>query len=390
MTTPAPLLQIEFGLPSFCFGTSSTQVCLTRATGMMGPVRFFADSAAPVQPYLIAPWWNEGVEPGTPAMIGALRGDFFCAPFGGNNEPFNGRTYPAHGESPNSPWTLERVEQTAAGAALHLVQQQTVQPGTIRKALAVREGENVIYSRNLLEGMQGPMCLGHHPNMYLPDSAGQAILSFAPRRHAHTYIHPTERPEERGYSFLRPDSPIEDLRACPTITGATTDLTRYPARRGFEDIVMLCAQPDLPFGWTAFAVPSLGYVWFSLKDPRVLPSTLLWMSNGGRHMPPWSSRNINCIGLEEIVGFFHEGLAASARPNFINQMGIPTVADLDPANPLSVNFIQGVARIPHDFTGVESVESVAGGVELRDGDGHTVAVPVELGFLKSGTLADLI
>lgn len=395
MTVNKSLLQIVYNEPSFCLGTASTRLCVTRTAGMMAPVTFFADSETPIQPYYIAPWWNEGCAPEIPTLLASLRGDFFCAPFGGNEAPHRGITYPPHGEAANSEWALERVDASAEGAALHLNQAQKLQPGLIRKSLAVLEGQSVVYSRHELTGMEGPMCIGHHPNLFIPEEAGQGYLSHAPHRYAHTYIHPTERPEAKGYSLLRPDTPIEDLTKVPTITGETADLTRYPARRGFEDIAIVCAAENLALGWTAFALPALGYVWFSLKDPRVLASSLMWMSNGGRHFPPWSGRNINTIGLEEITGFFHEGLEASAKKNFLSQMGIPTCVTLAPQRALAVNFIQGVVRIKPefkgDFTHVRSIEPLGEqAIRLTSAEGNTLETAVNLSFIRDGKLKDLI
>ena len=236
------------------------------------------------------------------------------------------------------------------------------------------------------------MCLGHHPTMWVPEGAGQAYLSFAPHRLAHTYIEMTAKPEsEKGYSKLLPNTKIEDLTRCPTMTGETTDLTRYPNRRGFEDIVMLCAAEELTMGWSAFSMPSLGYVWFSLKDPRVLASTLLWMSNGGRHSAPWNGRNFNTLGIEEITGFFHEGIASSAKKNFVSDMGVPTSVSLNPSEPLGVNFIQGVARITSDFTRVSSiVPTDEHSIRITSEEGKHVDVAVEHGFITDGKLKDLI
>ena len=87
------------------------------------------------------------------------------------------------------------------------------------------------------------------------------------------------------------------------------------ARDGYEDIVLMASDPKLPFAWTALTVPEHNYVWFALKDPRVLPSTLFWISNGGRHYAPWNGRHRRAIGLEEVVSNFHSGLAESAKPN---------------------------------------------------------------------------
>ena len=44
------------------------------------------------------------------------------------------------------------------------------------------------------------------------------------------------------------------------ITGQCTDHSKYPARRGFEDLVMIVSDPSVRLGWTAAAFPTLGYV----------------------------------------------------------------------------------------------------------------------------------
>ena len=75
---------------------------------------------------------------------------------------------------------------------------------------------------------------------------------------------------------------------------------------------MVVSDAALPLAWTAVAFPRERFVWFALKDPKVLGGTVLWMSNRGRHYPPWSSRHLNVMGLEEVTANFHLGLAASA------------------------------------------------------------------------------
>jgi hypothetical protein len=43
--------------------------------------------------------------PGIPAILQVLRGDFFCLPFGGNTRSFRGENHPPHGETANARWT---------------------------------------------------------------------------------------------------------------------------------------------------------------------------------------------------------------------------------------------------------------------------------------------
>jgi hypothetical protein len=114
-----------------------------------------------------------------------------------------------------------------------------------------------------------------------------------------------EDPALGGYNSLKVGATFRDLRRVPLAAGGTTDLTRYPARAGFEDLVMLSARTGTRFGWTAVTFPQQRYVWFALKNPAVLASTVLWHSNGGRHYAPWSGRHRGVLGLEDVTSYFH-------------------------------------------------------------------------------------
>ena len=52
----------------------------------MAPVTFFRDSAQPVRPYYVSPWQEEAPSKMPAPVLVSLRGDFFCLPFGGNND----------------------------------------------------------------------------------------------------------------------------------------------------------------------------------------------------------------------------------------------------------------------------------------------------------------
>ena len=169
-----------------------------------------------------------------------------------------------------------------------------------------------------------------------------------------------EFPEQGGYSWLKVGAEFTSLEQVPTLDGRTADLTRYPARRGFEDLVILVSDAEQPFAWTAVTFPKEGYVWFALKDPRVLRETVFWISNGGRHYPPWSGRHVNVMGLEEVCSYFHFGLAESAKSNPLSAKGIPTRITLDARKPLVVPYVTGVAMVPRGFDGVASIRAAAG------------------------------
>jgi hypothetical protein len=166
------------------------------------------------------------------------------------------------------------------------------------------------------------------------------------------------------------------------------DLSRYPARRGFEDVTILCAETSLELAWSAVAFPDAGFVWFALRNPKLLTCTLLWFSNGGRDYPPWNGRHVNVLGVEDMTGFFQVGLGASSRSNALTLRGVQTC--LEPrGGRLSIPYIQGVARIPEGFDRLAAVVDNVNAVRLIAATGVEVSVPCETDFLRRGELQRL-
>src|SRR5437762_3580418 len=102
----APTLHIIHGQPSWSFRSSHVHANLTKLGGHLAPVAFRLAHRL-VTPFSVAPWAEEKLPPDTPALLRALRGDFFCAPFGGNGTPWRGEKHPPHGETANSRWQLK-------------------------------------------------------------------------------------------------------------------------------------------------------------------------------------------------------------------------------------------------------------------------------------------
>jgi hypothetical protein len=321
-------------------------------------------------------------------MIAGLRGDWFCSAFGENSEPYAGRRLPPHGETANLTWNEVTRGRSAAGCWMQLGVDLPEQGGRCDATTSLLNEQSVVYQRHVFTGLTGPINPGHHATLAFPDTEGAGRLSFSRFVGAWTYFEPTERPENRGYSWLKPNVRISDMRRVPCIDGSTTDLCRYPARRGYEDIAIVCADPALAFAWSAVTFPEQGFVWFALRDPKQLASTLLWFSNGGRHFAPWNGRHLNVLGIEDVTAFFHVGLAASCRPNQLNSFGIPTVLQPDTHGRLSVNYIQGVARIPTGFDCVAALEpqSKCDSITLVADSGVRAAVGCQWRFLETGAL----
>jgi len=371
-----------YGQPSWRVVSTEVEAFVTETGGHLGPV-IYDRKGSRFAPFEVAPWAEERVDSSLPAVLRVMRGDFFCMPFGGNDTPFRGERHPAHGETANSRWTFQNLEKNQGRNTLHLGLRPKVRTGRVDKYISLVDGHSAVYSRHVISEMSGPMNLGHHAILKFPDKTGSGRISTSPFRLGQVFTEPVERPENRGYSALVPGAKFDLLDKVPTIFGTFTDLSAYPDRRGYEDIVILVSDPDLPFAWTAVTFPEQGHVWFALKDPRVLRQTLFWISNGGRHYAPWNGRHINAMGLEEVTSYFHPSLAESIRANPIASAGYPTSVVLNPKQPLTVNYIMTAIRIPKGFDRVAAINGYADGrgVTLVSSSGKKVRTSLDLKFL---------
>lgn len=368
------------GQPSWRLATSRVELYVTRTGGHVGPATFDLGGRR-VLPFSVNPWSEERIGPPIPSMLNVLRGDFFCLPFGGNETPWRGEKHPAHGDTAELDWTLD--EQVSGGEehTLRLSMQTRSRPGRVEKLVRLVEGQPVIYQRHTISGMSGPMPLGHHLMLKFPPPDGSGRITTSPFEYGQVFPTGFEKPVEGGYNSLRAGATFEALSLVPMLDGELADVSRYPAREGFEDLLQYYHPRTAQPAWTAVAFPEDGYAWFSLKDPRVLPGTVLWISNGGRHYAPWNGRHRRVMGIEDVVSYFHYGLAESAEENLATQRGVPTAIQLDPNKPTVVNYIMAVVAIPRTFERVASMEVRGDGVTLVSPDRGRVDVPVETAFL---------
>jgi hypothetical protein len=370
------------GQPSWRLASKDVEAFVTVRGGHLGPVTFDRRRKK-IQPYSIAPWAEEKTDPALPPLLRVLRGDFFCLPFGGNSRPHRGEQHPVHGETANAAWRCECLEEKNGRTTLRLSLETKVRRGRVEKDITLVAGQNLVYCRHTVSGMSGPMDFGHHAMLKFPETPGSGLVATSHFLSGQVFPGHFEDPAGYGYSCLKPGAEFHSLRAVPLAVGGTTDLSRYPARRGYEDLVMLVNDLEVPFGWTAVTFPRERYVWFALKNPRILRQTVLWLSNGGRHYPPWNGRHTAVMGLEDVTAYFHYGLAESARKNPFSARGIPTHRALEATRPLVVPYIMGAVPIPAGFDRLLTIEPVSGedAINLIAASGKRIQMGVNLEFL---------
>lgn len=365
--------------PSWLLENDSISCYVTELGGHMAPVVFEKNSINPIRPYFISPWQNEELALDEPVLV-PLRGDFFCLPFGEHND-YQGEHHAVHGEPAGSPWTFVELASHADLRELHLTQANSQRKGSVEKRMWLKDGQSVVYIQHTVNGFAGKTTLGHHATLHGEQTW---LISTAPIQFG--MVTPDMAPHtNREYISLLPGARFTDLREVPTLwkNVETSDCSIFPNRLGFVDIAQVYFQPRTQPAWTCAVNQEQGYVWFTLKDMKVLPSMVLWMENHGRHGNPWNGRNC-CIGLEDVCAYFAQGLAPSAEANPVNLAGIPTTHTLSEDVPFAVNYIEGAARIPAGFGKVADVQFGSGEVTFVDETGMSFSTKVEHDFIFTG------
>lgn len=375
------------GQPSWILATDDVELAITKRGGHMAPISFDRKAGAPIRPYHIAPWQDEGLENLPAAVLVPLRGDFFCLPFGGNAAPLGSERHVPHGEAATAEWRLGGRSRDADGTErLTLVLDTHVRPGKVTKELVLVPGEPVVYSRHVIEGFAGPTPLGHHATLTMPEAEGVVRVSTSPFRIGMTCPGVFSDPAAKEYQALASGQPFTDLANVPSAfkTPADVDCSRLPTRRGYADLLALVADEAKLGGgpaWTAAVNTQDRWAWFAIRDARVLPTTVFWIENHGRHGIPWLGRN-NCLGLEDVCAFFADGLVPSIEPNVLSQQGVRTAITLDAAKPTEIRYAQGAVRVPEGFDEVKTIDfSTPGRIQLVATSGQAVTVPVRHAFV---------
>jgi hypothetical protein len=249
----------------------------------------------------------------------------------------------------------------------------------VTKTLSIKEGQRAVYQEHRIEGLQGRYNFGHHAILQFPEKGGPYHVNTSPFHYGSVKPVPFSDPLAREYGALKTGGRFAGLDKVPLANGGHTSLQEYPARQGFEDLIMLASRPG-DFAWTAATLD--GYVWISLKDPRTLPNTLFWLSNGGRHGAPWSGRHLRRLGLEEVCGHFSDGLEMSKK-NLLKAQGVTTSLAFKAKEAKSIRVIHLVHPVGNGFGRVEKIDRGENGthITLTGSQGRTARVPVDWAFL---------
>ena len=329
-----------------------------------------------IAPLHRAPWLDtpDDVPADAAPHLKGLAGDFFCAPFGkADVEPA-----PAHGWAANGVWSLRESRTAADGgltAAFDL--DHTILGATLAKEIILRPGHPVVYQRHVFKGGRGAVPVAHHAMIHVP---GGARLSFSKKDFGATPATPQESDPARGRSILAHPQRFVGLSALKLADGRTVDARTYPFASDHEDFLTLFDPPEVAIGWSAALAKADGFLFFAVKDARMLPQTSLWMSNGGRSYAPWLSRHRAVLGIEESCTHFGDGHRLSAAPNDLTRAGYRTAVTLSPEKPTVVRYALGAIPADLSWTEVADIAVGAGRLTITDVSGASETVPFHSAF----------
>ena len=362
------------GEESFHLATPEIDFDLTVRGGHLAPVIFHLPGRD-VSPYALAPWQPEEF-PEHPALLSVLRGDFFCLPFGGQE---NG---PPHGDPANASWEL--IEKNHRSICLS--QKASDSGASIRKSISVRPNQHALFVEHEISDLEGRFSYGTHPILNLSHlDEGQGRVTTSSFRWASVFTDSFANLDDGESQALKIGAKFDNLTSVPLADGGNTDLTRYPARPGNDDLVMMvneAATEEQPFAWSAVVLD--GYLWFALKNPADFPATLFWISNGGRPTAPWNGRHTGRLGIEEVCSHFCHGVDISREDRLADEQ-IPTTRQFHKDETVSLKFIQGVAATPENFGAVTSIVPVdKHTVTITDNNGLSLMVDLDWTFACDG------
>ncbi len=329
-------------------------------------------------PFYTAPWVDDPAIADDETIapnLRALSGDFFCAPFGAPDED----GVPPHGWPANSRWDPLGTQPHPEGGLVAQYQLRKRPRGArLIKEIALRDGHPFAYQRHIFEGGAGAITVASHA---MTRFATRGRLSFSRKAYAQTPAKPLEPDPARGRYALAYPAHFADLGRAPLAAGGETDLRSYPIAERHEDFVMLVEAHGNKLGWAAAIRDDAADILLSLKNPAEFPVTMLWFSNGGRDYPPWNSRNVGVLGIEEGRAWSAHGFAASAAPNPLSESGVPTVLELDSSGAVEIRHVIGGLPLPAGWTEIAAVEAAGDVLILRDASGASCDLPFDAAFL---------
>lgn len=316
------------------------RVTVSPLAAMVVDAEFVVDGVAH-RPLAAAPWLGEPGLESLPGHLRVLGGDFVGLPFGSSGAPeglvseWNGLVAPSAPEPPHGPAaeeTWQVVDATADHVRLALDFPESSPVARAERVIAIRPDAAAIdFTLEIHARRVGDVSLGLHPILRLPARPGELVLDV---------------PFERGFTYpghidpgLGPTAPwrtFDRLDAVPARAGAptsarTVDLTRLPLATPVQDNVLLTGVSGPVVATFLDTRTRVRLDW----DRTLLPSLMLWLSDGVIEEEPWRGR-YRGLGVEPLAAAFDFADEVSTAPNPLSDANVVTSVALDPSAPVVV------------------------------------------------------
>ena len=359
----------------YTFDLDPVSLSIDLSVGHIADLRI-RDGQRILTPLHRAPWVDDPATvfpDATPPNVRRLSGDFFCAPFGRNDV----EEAPSHGWPANSAWDhIETIRQDDRLTAIFRLQ-RAVMGATVEKRITLIAGHPFIYQEHSFSGGAGTISAAHHVMVHMADGGD---LAFSPKQGAQTPPEALETDPNRGRSLLAYPAHTENLTEFPLADGGMADLTRYPVGGHHEDFLTLVEAPARSLGWSVVNRKAERDRIIILKQPDVLPVTMLWMSNGGRDYAPWSGHHTGVLGIEDARAS-PLGHADSCRDNDLTRSGIPTAFLLDTGRRITLRQVIGACDEKTGEGALNDLCEESSGLSLKFRDGGTRTLRYDSAFL---------
>ncbi|MFM2354845.1 MAG: hypothetical protein RLZZ528_581, partial [Pseudomonadota bacterium] len=281
-----------------------------------------------------APWQEDapGLETAA-AHLRRLRGDFFCLPFADASAD----AAPLHGWTANAGWSFSGQARAGDRVTGRWLLDRPACGAEVEKQVTLIDGSPFLHQRHVIRGGAGRWAVANHAMIRAGDAA---TIRTSPRQLWATPRDPQESDPARGRSHLAYPAQSADPRRFPAAAGGTVDLLDYPLSTAHEDFVMALEAGPGP-GWVAVTLPGDGALFLSLRDAAVLPLSMFWHSNGGRHYGPWASRHKGVLGIEEGAGFDDPAMMTDGVRAEMARCGLATGLALTPGGVVEVCHVTG-------------------------------------------------
>ena len=273
-----------------------------------------------------APWLPNDNLQDQPPLMRQLGGEWVGVPFGhGNDDTLFQKAFP-HGLPANHLWYEVAGTENQITMGYDFAESYPIKG--LRRTIKLQDMGIAQFSLEIIPRRDCALPVGLHPVFPFKDEAGPLKLIFSDKVNAISYpVFP-----EPGVSRIKPLQDIQDLAAVLTTDNKRLDLTHLPLAFDTEEIVHLLPPVSrLGLYWPAREL-QVNFHW----DSSLLPSCLLWFSNGGRNYHPWNNRNY-CLGVEPINSAWDLGPGA-LHENPISKRGYSTALKLVENDPVVINY----------------------------------------------------